>query len=144
VSCSVAAAGQDRECGSTWNGRDAIEEILCVGGCGAHRRDVRKRAAPDRHLRSRFGLYFEDVDLGWRCRLTGGPPAWRREPFTTRVTEARSDAATLRRVPRRRNRVATLLKNASPALLLQPFSERCDAILLLARSGPVALATTSA
>ena len=131
---------QDRECGSTWNGRDAIEEIFCASaGAALYRRATLQAVRPPTGIFDRdFGLYFEDVDLGWRCRLAGWSArlAPRAVVYHARHGSAQRRGDRFVELQCRRNRVATLLKNASPALLLQSlFGTLRDAILLLARSG---------
>lgn len=132
---------QDRECGSTWNGRGGIEEIFCASaGAALYRRAMLEAVRLPTGIFDRgFGLYFEDVDLGWRCRLAGWSAvlAPRAVVYHARHGSSRRRGDRFVELQCRRNRIATLLKNASPALMLQSlFRTLCDAVLLLARSGP--------
>jgi GT2 family glycosyltransferase len=131
----------DRESGTTWTGRDGLEEIFCASaGAALYRRTMLDAVRLPTGIFDRdFGLYFEDVDLGWRCRLAG----WSARLAPRAVVYHRRHASARRRGDRfvelqcRRNRIATLLKNASPALLTRSLAGTLrDAMLILVRGGP--------
>lgn len=139
----ISAGGEfnDRGCGSKWDGRDRVEEIFCASaGAALYRRAMLDAVRlPTGVLDRGFGLYFEDVDLGWRCRLAGWSAllAPRAVVLHTRHGSSKRRGERFVEMQCRRNRIATLLKNASPALLFRtlPGTLR-DALVLLARRGP--------
>lgn len=89
-----------------------------------------------------FFAYFEDVDLGWRARLAGFEA--RYVPDAVVFHEEHSSA--VRQAPGflerqcRRNRVATLLKNASWRFLARCVPQLASDVLREARWGPSELA----
>lgn len=143
----ISAGGEfnDRGCGSTWDGRDRVEEIFCASaGAALYRRAMIDAVRlPSGVFDRGFGLYFEDVDLGWRCRLAGWSAllAPRAVVLHTRHGSSKRRGARFVELQCRCNRIATLLKNASPALLFRtlPGTLR-DALVLLARRGPAGAA----
>lgn len=132
---------QDREFGSTWDGRSELEEIFCASaGAALYRRSMLQAVRLPTGIFDRdFGLYFEDVDLGWRGRLAGWSAvlAPRAVAYHVRHGSAQRRGNRFVELQCRRNRVGTLLKNASASLLVRslPGTLR-DAILLLVRGGP--------
>lgn len=132
---------QDREFGSTWDGRNEYEEIFCASaGAALYRRSMLQAVRLPTGIFDRdFGLYFEDVDLGWRCRLAGWSAvlAPRAVAYHVRHGSAQRRGNRFVELQCRRNRIGTLLKNASASLLVRslPGTLR-DAILLLVRGGP--------
>jgi GT2 family glycosyltransferase len=99
---------------------DRLEEIFCPTGFAAlYRRSMLEEIAlSGAPFDAAFTAGMEDVDLGWRARLAGWGAQYVPEaivhrtprPFATR--KARALGAELRR-----NRLRTLIKNASPAML---------------------------
>ncbi len=132
---------QDRECGAKWDGREQIEEIFCASaGAALYRRAMIDAVRlPSGVFDRGFGMYFEDVDLGWRCRLAG----WSAFLAPRAIVLHARHASSQRRGDRfvelqcRRNRIATLAKNASPRLMARtlPGTIR-DLLVLLIRRGP--------
>lgn len=97
------------------------DEIFCASaGAALYRRamldDVR---LPSGYFDKSFFMYFEDVDLGWRCRLAGWSAQYAPKAIVTHKLHASSKRKGDNFVARQcnYNRVRTLLKNASPDLL---------------------------
>lgn len=136
-----SGAFQDRECGSKWDGREQIEEIFCASaGAALYRRVMIDAVQLSTGVFDRgFGMYFEDVDLGWRCRLAGWSAflAPRAIALHTRHGSSQRRGDRFVELQCRRNRIATLAKNASPNLLMRtlPGTIR-DLLVLLVRCGP--------
>ncbi|MCL4683207.1 glycosyltransferase family 2 protein [Myxococcota bacterium] len=131
----------DRESGTTWTGRDGLEEIFCTSaGAALYRRAMLDAVRLPTGVFDRdFGLYFEDVDLGWRCRLAGWSArlAPRAVVYHARHSSSRRRGDRFVELQCRRNRIATLLKNASLALLTRSLAGTLrDLVLIFVRSGP--------
>lgn len=96
------------------------EVFCCTAGAALYRRTMLDAVRlPSGWFDRGFFMYFEDLDLGWRCRLAG----WRalhvpavRALHRFQGSSVRHGASWLERTTRR-NRVRTLLKNASLPLL---------------------------
>lgn len=128
--------GVDRGFGALLDARAQPREIFCASaGAALYRRSMLDQVALTSGVFDRsFFMYFEDVDLGWRCRLAG----WRAmyEP-SVRIehrfhgSSDRHGAAWLSRQVRQ-NRVRMILKNGSPRLLARvvPGFVRASAELL--------------
>lgn len=94
----------------------AEEIFACTAGAGLYRRAtldaVRLRSG---WFDRTFFMYFEDVDLGWRCRLAG----WRAQHLPSATVLHRFHGSSERHGRdwpwrmAKRNRVRVLLKNAS-------------------------------
>jgi GT2 family glycosyltransferase len=118
---------------------DTIEEIFCAcAGAALYRRSMLEEV----HLASgffdrTFFMYFEDVDLGWRCRLAGWsamyvPNAVVKHEFqgSSKMHRGRFIGLHLRR-----NRVRMLLKNGTwwfvVRTLPRTIYELCETIVWL-------------
>lgn len=93
------------------------EDVFCVcAGAALYRREMLEQVAlPSGVFDRSFFMYFEDVDLGWRCRLAGYtaryvPDATVFHAFRGSSSRRGQDFVALHCA---RNRVRTLLKNAS-------------------------------
>lgn len=97
------------------------DEIFCVSaGAALYRRSMLDEVRlPTGYFDKTFFMYFEDVDLGWRCRLAG----WSARYAPRAVVRHKLHASSKRKgntfVARQcnYNRVRTLMKNGSPELL---------------------------
>jgi GT2 family glycosyltransferase len=97
---------------------------------------------PDGWFDPTYFMYFEDVDLGWRCRLAG----WRATYLPGAEVEHAFQGSSRRHgrhfVARQciRNRVRTLLKNASWQMVLHSLPRTAsDLLWLLQHAGGTAL-----
>lgn len=94
------------------------EEVFCPSaGAALYRRAMIDEVRLESGVFDRtFFMYFEDVDLGWRCRLAGwsaiyAPAAVVRHKFHGSASRRGNDFVALHC---QRNRVRMLLKNGSP------------------------------
>ena len=114
---------------------------FCPTACAARdrRRMLEEVRLGDQFLDAEYFMYFEDVDLGWRCRLAGWRAAY--APAARVRHRYQGSAGRLRRsfalTQMRVNRVATLLHNASRAFLVRtlPATLR-DLLRVLLGEGP--------
>lgn len=134
----------DRDFGAPLREGDAIAEIFCVSaGAALYRREMLEQVRLPTGIFDRsFFMYYEDVDLGWRCRLAGWralyvPAARVYHRFQGSSTRQKRDfVATHCHL----NKVRTLLKNASLRYIgaALPFVVTCDLLpLVRARRGAV-------
>ena len=134
----------DRDFDAPLSTRAVADEVLCItAGAGLYRRtmlDATRLAGT--WFDPTYFMYFEDVDLGWRCRLAG----W-RALYLPEAEVAHAFQASSRRRGRHfvtihcmRNRMRTLLKNASWHLLLRSLPRSAaDLMWLLQHAGGTAL-----
>lgn len=102
---------------------DVQEEIFCVSaGAAIYRRTMLEEVRlPTGHFDRTFFMYFEDVDLGWRCRLAG----WEAAYVPTAAVYHRFHASASKRgehfvsLQCRQNRLRTLIKNGSLGFVLR-------------------------
>lgn len=132
----------DRDFGAPLRQEDAIAEVFCVSaGAALYRREMLEEVRLPTGIFDRsFFMYYEDVDLGWRCRLAGWralyvPAARVYHRFQGSSSRQKRDfVATHCHL----NKVRTLLKNASLRYLgtALPFVMVCDLLpLVRARRG---------
>jgi GT2 family glycosyltransferase len=99
------------------------DEIFCpTAGAAAYRRAMLDRVGLASGTFDRdFFMYFEDADLGWRCRLAGWSARYVRAAVVQHAFQGSSRRHGSRFVPLqcKRNRLRTLAKNASLSLLLR-------------------------
>jgi hypothetical protein len=119
---------------------DRVEEIFCPSaGAALYRRAMLDEIAlPGGPFDGRYQASFEDVDLGWRARLAGWSAMYAPAAIVSRPLRAgggkRSDR--ILNVQRRKNRMRTLLKNGSPAMLVRSLPRSvADLVGLVARTG---------
>lgn len=123
---------------------DRVEEIFCItAGAGLYRRSMldEVRLPSGVFDRSHF-MYFEDVDLGWRCRLAG----WDALYVPSAVVYHALHGSSVRRddhfVARHcnRNRIRMMLKNASIPFIVRGIPRTLADVRALVRwEGPRAL-----
>lgn len=100
---------------------DRVEEIFCpTAGAALYRRAMLQEIAlGGGPFDAAYASELADVDLGWRARLAG----WGAQYVPDAIVHRAPRAATSRRAARdlgvqlRRNRLRTLIKNASPTML---------------------------
>ena len=135
----------DRDFGAPLGARETGDEVLCItAGAGLYRRAMLEATRlPSGYFDPGFFMYFEDVDLGWRCRLAG----WRAQFLPSARVEHVFQGSSQRHGPYfvarqcMRNRVRTLLKNASLRMLLTSLPRTAgDLFWLLRHDGGRALA----
>jgi GT2 family glycosyltransferase len=116
------------------------EPFCATAGAALYRRSMLEEVRlPSGYLDRGFFMYFEDVDLGWRCRLAGYrtrfvPGAVVRHRYQGSASRlGRSFVLTQSRV----NRIATLLRTASPWFLLRTARHTLrDLFRVLRDAGP--------
>ena len=144
IALAADGRGRDRGKGDKREQRGEADEIFCpTAGAAAYRRSMldATRLATG-YFDSRYFMYYEDLDLGWRARLNG----WSARYVPSSVVLHRFHGSSDRhgkewlRRKSRINRVRTLLKNASWPMLLRAspriFS---NSIGLLLGGGPAAI-----
>jgi GT2 family glycosyltransferase len=128
-------SANDRDFGAPLDAREDPDEILCVtAGAGLYRRAMLEGTRlPGGYFDPSFFMYFEDVDLGWRCRLAG----WSARYVPGAHVEHAFQGSSVRHGPHfvtsqcMRNRVRTLLKNASWLLILRSLPRTASDLLWL-------------
>lgn len=134
----------DRDVYAATREGDREEEVFCAtAGAALYRRAMLDEVRLASGIFDRtFFMYFEDVDLGWRCRLAGWSA---RYVPTARVGHA-FQASSKRQPGRfvgthlRRNRLRMLLKNGSVSFLAKTFPKTLyDACELVVWEGPSAV-----
>lgn len=117
------------------------DEIFCpTAGAAMYRRSMLEQVRLETgYLDRTYFMYAEDLDLGWRCRLAG----WRAWYAPEAVVHHAFQGSSRRHGPNfvesqcMKNRLRTLLKNASPAFLLRTLpASVADAATLIRWSGP--------
>jgi GT2 family glycosyltransferase len=102
---------------------EAVEEIFCASaGAAAYRRSMLEQVRLTTGYFDRsFFMYYEDVDLGWRGRLAGWSAIYAPEAIVHHAFHGSAARRGKRFVVAHcaRNRVRTLLKNASWAYVLR-------------------------
>jgi hypothetical protein len=97
------------------------EEVFCpTAGAALYRRAMLDAIAlPTGVFDRTFFMYFEDVDLGWRCRLAGWSATYAPRAIVRHAFQASSkkQAGRFIGLHLKRNRVRMLLKNGSLAML---------------------------
>ncbi len=93
------------------------EEVFCASaGAALYRRAMLEQTALDTGVFDRsFFMYYEDVDLGWRCRLAGWRAVYLPEATVYHAFQGSSQRRSrhFARLHCNRNRLRVLLKNAS-------------------------------
>jgi GT2 family glycosyltransferase len=102
---------------------EAIEEIFCASaGAAAYRRAMLDRICLQTGYFDRtFFMYFEDVDLGWRARLSGWSAVYAPESIVYHAFHGSAARRGKRFVTVHcaRNRLRLLLKNASVSYIVR-------------------------
>jgi hypothetical protein len=137
-------SAHDRDFGATAGARPEADEVLCVtAGAGLYRRQMLEATRlPCGYFDPSYFMYFEDVDLGWRCRLAGWRALYRPEAEVDHVFQAssRRHGPHFVTVQCLRNRVRTVLRNASWRMILRTLPRSGhDCMWLLRHTGGTAL-----
>jgi len=139
-------SANDRDFDAPLRTRPRADEVLCVtAGAGLYRREMlEEMRLPGGYFDPAYFMYFEDVDLGWRCRLAG----WKALYVPDAVVEHVFQGSSRRHGPHfvaiqcTCNRVRTLLKNGSWPMLIRSLPRTTsDLHWLLETAGGRALAT---
>lgn len=120
------------------------EEIFCpTAAAGMYRRDMLDEVRlPTGFFDRDYFMYFEDVDLGWRCRLAGWHAVYVPR---ARVIHAAHSSSSRRgrffiKVHCKKNHIRTLVKNASlPFMARSMWATGLDWIRIPFMGGPAAL-----
>ena len=129
-------SGNDRREGHRRDGLNA-EEIFCptAGACAYRRTMLEQIKLPAGYFDRDYFMYFEDLDLGWRARLAG----WSAQLVPESIVLHRYQGSAVRHghdwmiVLSHRNRLRTLIKNASPRFLARTLPRTLEEIFRLAR-----------
>jgi GT2 family glycosyltransferase len=113
----------DRDFDAEARADDRYEEVFCTtAGAGLYRREMLDAVRlPSGVFDRHYFMYFEDLDLGWRCRLAG----WDAFYVPTAVVHHALYGSSKRQGDKfverhcKRNRIRTLLKNASLRFLVR-------------------------
>lgn len=113
------------------------EEIFCptAGACAYRRAMLEQIRLPVGYFDRDHFMYFEDLDLGWRARLAG----WTAQLVPDSIVLHKYQASAVRHGQRwmivlsHRNRLRTLIKNASPAFLARTLPRTVEEIFRLFR-----------
>jgi GT2 family glycosyltransferase len=121
-----------------------LEEVFCASaGAALYRREMLDSTILGSGYFDRtFFMYFEDVDLGWRCRLAGWRALYAPEATVLHDFHGSSSrqAAHFVRLHCCRNRVRTMLKNASLIYIARCVPRMAyEATWAALRVGPVAI-----
>jgi GT2 family glycosyltransferase len=134
----------DRDFDAASRTDDEAAPIFCASaGAALYRRAMLEQVRlPSGYFDRRFFMYFEDVDLGWRCRLAGWDAVY--EPRAVVVHAWQASASRRGRwfvkVHTKRNHILTLVKNASrPFLARALLVTGLDWLRIPALGGPGAL-----
>lgn len=138
-------SAHDRDFAAPLAARDEGDEILCVtAGAGLYRRAMLDQVRIEADwFDPAYFMYFEDVDLGWRARLAGWRALYVPEPTVEHAFQgtSRRHGRHFVTIQCMRNRVRTLLKNASWWLVLRSLPRSAsDLLWLLQHAGGRALA----
>ena len=113
------------------------EEIFCptAGACAYRRSMLEEIKLPVGYFDRDHFMYFEDLDLGWRARLAG----WTAQLVPESIVHHKYQASAVRHGQRwmtvlsHRNRLRTLIKNASAGFLAHTMPRTVEEILRLFR-----------
>ncbi|MBI2389860.1 MAG: glycosyltransferase family 2 protein [Deltaproteobacteria bacterium] len=143
IALNAWGSGDDRREGERLDDL-AAEEIFCpTAGACAYRRAMLDeiRLSVGWFDRDHF-MYFEDLDLGWRARLAG----WSARLVPGSMVLHKYHASAVRHgqhwmlILSHRNRLRTLIKNASPSFLLRTMPRTLEELLRMFRvDGPSTL-----
>jgi len=116
---------RDRDFDADVRPDDDVEEVFCTtAGAGLYRRAMLEEVRlPSGILDRNYFMYFEDLDLGWRCRLAGWDAYYVPSAVVYHTLHASSKRHGAKFVQRhcKRNRIRTLLKNGSVPFLVRSF-----------------------
>jgi GT2 family glycosyltransferase len=129
-------SGNDRREGEHLAGLNA-EEIFCptAGACAYRRVMLEQIQLPTGYFEPDHFMYFEDLDLGWRARLAG----WSAQLVPESVVLHKYQGSAVRHGHRwmivlsHRNRLRTLIKNASARFIARTLPRTLEEIFRLVR-----------
>lgn len=138
-------SAHDRDFDAPAAARPDADEILCItAGAGLYRRAMLDAIRmEDGWFDPSYFMYFEDVDLGWRGRLAGWRATYLPEPSVDHAFQgtSRRHGRHFVTIQCMRNRVRTLLKNASWRMIARSLPRSAsDLLWLLQHAGGRALA----
>jgi GT2 family glycosyltransferase len=114
-------------------------DIFCpTAGAAAYKRSMLQQVRlPNGVFDASFFMYYEDVDLGWRCRLAGFSARYVPDALVYHAFQGSSRRHGNRFVLRQctKNRLIALARNASPELLVRSLPKTLSEILWLAAFG---------
>jgi hypothetical protein len=111
----------DRDFDAPLRASDEPEEIFCpTAGAALYRRAMLEATRlPSGYFDRTFFMYFEDVDLGWRCRLAGWSALYLPSALVFHAFHGSAgrhgDDFVVRQC--RANRMRCMVKNASPTMI---------------------------
>lgn len=115
------------------------QDIFCpTAGAAAYKRSMLLQVRlPNGVFDASFFMYYEDVDLGWRCRLAGYGARYVPDAVVYHAFQGSSKRHGNRFVLRQctKNRLISLARNASPELLVRSLPKTLTEILWLAAFG---------
>jgi GT2 family glycosyltransferase len=140
---------KDRDFDAPVRAGDREEEVFCpTAGAALYRRAMLEETRLSTGVLDRtFFMYFEDVDLGWRCRLAGWSALYAPAALVLHAFQASSRRHRGRFIGLhlRRNRLRMLLKNGSLGLcarsLPRTIFDVCEAVVW---QGPAVLPSFAA
>jgi len=116
----------DRDYDAPVRSDDVPEEVFCptAGAALYRRRMLEETRLATGYFDRTFFMYFEDVDLGWRCRLAGWTARYLPSAVVHHAMHGSADRHGQYFVLQqcRRNRIRCLLKNASWRFVLGAVS----------------------
>ena len=123
VSIHRDATIEDRDRGRT-RGEDGFDlEVFCASaGAACYRRSMLEEIAPDGvYFDPGYFMYFEDVDLGWRCRLAGWGTRYVPEAVVLHAGHASAGDQPAGFVRRqcRKNRIRVVIANGSRCFVVR-------------------------
>lgn len=143
-----AARGYDRDGSTPRSGLRGADEIFCpTAGAAAYRRSMLDEVKlPDGWFDRRHFMYYEDLDLGWRCRLAGHEAWFVPESFVLHRYHGSSDRHGLSwlEVIQRINRLRSLLKNGSVRFWIENLFVTGFDLLAILRYGGIRAVRTLA
>ena len=117
------ASIENRDSGTHVSEASPAGEVFCpsAGAALYRRRMLDEVALPEGPFDGEFFMYFEDVDLGWRCRLAGWHANYVPDAVTLHDVHGTVREADNRFVSRycARNRIRTVLRNGSAGFVLR-------------------------
>jgi hypothetical protein len=116
---------EDRDHGRRRGREHAAKGVFCASaGAAWYRSEMLRDVAPDgRVFDPDYFMYFEDVDLGWRCRLSGWEAAYVPEAVVRHGRHGSSEAQPTGFVRRQcmKNRLRVVLANGSRRFVVGAF-----------------------
>ncbi len=131
---------QDRDRDNSARQSSPAGEVFCVSaGAAWYRRRMLDEVSPDgRVFDPDYFMYFEDVDLGWRCRLAGWSARYVPDAVVLHELHGSAGAHEVGFVKRQcaRNRIRTVLGNGSTRFVAGAMPRLVrDIVWLLADTG---------